>query len=185
MEANQELIGYDLGACLLGTLLVATSERGVCAVLIGDDAGELVADLRDRFPDAALVPGAVAPGHVDRIASFIASPRSGLDLPLDPRGSEFEKRVWLALREIPAGSTQTYGEVARRVGVPHAAKDVGEACAANPLAVAIPCHRVLRKDGGLAGYRWGVKRKLALLRLEGARLGATPDLFEEQTRAVH
>ena len=178
MEKIREMIGYEIGDCMLGAVLVATSERGVCAILIGDDADGLVRDLRARFPHAALAPSAVAPEHLAKVARLIASPRSGLDLPLDLRGSEFEQRVWRALQEIPVGATQTYGEVAQRIGAPQSAKEVGEACAANALAVAIPCHRVVRKDGGLAGYRWGVERKLALLKLEGARLGATADLFE-------
>jgi AraC family transcriptional regulator, regulatory protein of adaptative response / methylated-DNA-[protein]-cysteine methyltransferase len=160
---KSEMIGYEVGDCVLGTVLVATSGRGVCAILMGDDAGGLVSDLRRRFPDAGLVPGAVAPEHFARVVQFIASPRDGLDLPLDLRGSDFEQGVWRVLREIPAGATQTYGEVARRIGAPQSAKEVGEACAANPLAVAVPCHRVVRKDGSLAGYRWGVRRKRALL----------------------
>jgi AraC family transcriptional regulator, regulatory protein of adaptative response / methylated-DNA-[protein]-cysteine methyltransferase len=163
---KQDMIGYDVGECVLGTVLVATSGRGVCAILLGDDAGRLVDDLRQRFRHADLVPGVVAPGHLGRVAGFIASPRTALDLPLDMHGSEFQMRVWRALQEIPAGTTQTYGEVARRIGAPQSAKEVGEACAANALAVAVPCHRVVRKDGGLAGYRWGVKRKSALLDLE-------------------
>jgi AraC family transcriptional regulator of adaptative response/methylated-DNA-[protein]-cysteine methyltransferase len=178
MESNREIIGYEIGACALGTLLVATSEHGVCAILMGDDAAELVRDLQRRFPQADLIVGAVAAGRFARVASFIAAPRAGLDLPLDLRGSEFRRRVWHALRAIPAGALQTYGEVAQRVGAPRAAKEVGEACAANLLAVAVPCHRVVRSDGSLAGYRWGAKRKLALLKLVGARLGATADLFE-------
>lgn len=174
---KQEMIGYEVGDCALGMVLVATTEHGVCAILLGDDAGELVHDLRRRFPHAELVPGVVAPEHFTRVADFIASPRGGLDLPLDMHGSDFEQRVWRALQEIPAGATQTYGEVAQRIGVPQSAKEVGEACAANTLAVAIPCHRVVRKDGGLAGYRWGVKRKRALLEREGARPAETADLF--------
>jgi len=166
-----------VGECVLGSILVAASGRGVCAILMGDDADDLVDDLRKRFPRAGLVAGAVAPERFARIMEFIASPRRGLDLPLDMSGSDFEQRVWRALQEIPAGSTQSYGEVAQRIGAPQAAKEVGEACAANPLAVAVPCHRVVRKDGGLAGYRWGVKRKRALIEREGVRLNTTADLF--------
>lgn len=175
---KQEMIGYDVGDCVLGMVLVATSERGICAILMGEDADDLVDDLRQRFPGAELVPGVAAAEHFIEVVAFIASPRKGLDLPLDMRGTDFEQGVWRALREIPAGATQTYGEVARRIGAPQSAKEVGEACAANAIAVAIPCHRVLRKDGGLAGYRWGVKRKRALLEREGARLAETADLFE-------
>lgn len=167
---KQEMIGYDVGDCALGAVLVATSQRGLCAILLGDDADGLVEDLRQRFPRAELVPGIVAPEHFSRVADLIASPRTGLDLPLDMHGSDFEQRVWSALRQIPAGSTQTYGEIARRIGAPRSAKEVGEACAANPLAVAVPCHRVVRKGGGLAGYRWGVKRKRALLDLEALEI---------------
>ena len=175
---KREMIGYDIGASVLGALLVATSERGVCAILLGNDPGGLAEDLRQRFPQATLIPGGVAPEHLAMVTEFVAAPRIGLDLPLDMHGSEFQMRVWRALQEIPAGTTQTYGEVAQRIGAPHLAKEVGEACAANPLAVAVPCHRVVRKDGGLAGYRWGMKRKRALLEREGARLAETAGLFE-------
>jgi AraC family transcriptional regulator, regulatory protein of adaptative response / methylated-DNA-[protein]-cysteine methyltransferase len=164
------MIGYDVGDCALGAVLVATSQRGICAILLGDDADGLVEDLRQRFPQAELIPGAVAPDHLAKVVDFIASPRGGLDLPLDLHGSDFEQRVWGALQQIPAGSTQTYGEIARRIGAPQSAKEVGEACAANPLAVAVPCHRVVRKGGGLAGYRWGVSRKRALLDLEALEI---------------
>jgi len=176
METSREVIGYQLGESALGTLLVATSVSGICAILLGDDGGELVRDLHRRFPRARFVPGAVAEEYFDRVARAIASPGARLDLPLDLRGTDFDLQVWRALQEIPAGSVQTYGEIAARLGAPGAARQVGEACAANSLAVVVPCHRVVRADGSLAGYRWGAKRKLALLRMEGARLG-TPDLF--------
>jgi AraC family transcriptional regulator of adaptative response/methylated-DNA-[protein]-cysteine methyltransferase len=173
-----ETIGYAIGDCVLGAILVAQSAGGICAILLGDSGGELVDELRRRFPLARLAPGAVEPDALVKVAELIVSPAGGLDLPLDLRGSEFQQSVWRALRGIPAGTTQTYGEVARSIGAPQSAKEVGEACAANALAVAVPCHRVVRKDGGLAGYRWGVKRKRALLEQEGARLDATADLFE-------
>lgn len=179
MERNQ-MIGYEIGECLLGRVLAATTERGVCAILLGDEASRLAEDLRARFPLAELIPGGVAAEHFAKVVELIASPRDGLDLPLDPLGNEQQKRVWEALRRIPAGAVETYAAVARPVGV--TAKEVGEACAANAIAVAIPCHRVVRSDGTLAGYRWGAKRKLALLKLEGARLGPTQDLFDS---AVH
>jgi AraC family transcriptional regulator, regulatory protein of adaptative response / methylated-DNA-[protein]-cysteine methyltransferase len=160
---------FSTGSCLLGVLLVARSERGACAILLGDDADELERDLRARFSgddlqesDAELTP------LVSKVAAFLAAPGPGLDTPLDLRGSELEQRVWNALREIPPGTTQTYSDVARRLGVAATAKEVGEACAANPLAVAVPCHRVLRKDGSLGGYRWGLRRKRALLERERA-----------------
>ena len=177
METQREVIGYALGDCALGALLVATSETGICAILLGDDPGALARDLYRRFPRGRIVPGAVAPGHFDRVAQLVASPRDAFDLPLDLRGSDFDLRVWRALQEIAPGTVQTYGEIARRVGAPAAAKEVGAACAANSLAVAVPCHRVVRADGSLSGYRWGAKRKLALLTMEGARLGEAPDLF--------
>lgn len=175
---DQDIL-FSTGECVLGVVLVARSERGVCAILLGDDAGELARDLRHRFPQASLRD---ADPLVSKVAGFLAAPATGLDEPLDVRGSAFELRVWRALQEIPAGSTETYAEVARRIGAPQCAKEVGEACAANALAVAIPCHRVVRKDGGLGGYRWGIERKHALLRREGAREAATADLFEP-TRA--
>jgi AraC family transcriptional regulator of adaptative response/methylated-DNA-[protein]-cysteine methyltransferase len=153
--------------CVLGVVLVARSERGVCAILLGDDAGELVRDLRQCFPEAALQEGGAE--LAQKVAAFIARPATGLDVPLDLQGSEFQLRVWRALQEIPAGSTATYGEVADRIGMPGSAKEVGEACAANLLAVAIPCHRVVRKDGALAGYRWGAGRKRTLLQSERAQ----------------
>ena len=166
---------FSTGECVHGVVLVARSERGVCAILLGDDAGELARDLQVRFPEAAR---AELEPLLSKVASFVAQPATGLDIPLDVRGSEFQQRVWQALREIPAGSTESYGRVATRIGAPDAAKEVGEACAANVLAVAIPCHRVVRKGGGLAGYRWGVRRKRALLRQEGVRIAETADLFE-------
>ena len=158
-----ELILFSTVRSALGMALVAKSERGLCALLLGDDVASLMRDLRRRFPAADLRED---PAAALDIKAFLENPKSGLEVALDLRGSEFEQRVWQALREIPAGSVQTYGEVARRLGVPRAAKEVGEACAANALAVAIPCHRVVRKDGGLAGYRWGVHRKRALLEME-------------------
>lgn len=158
---------FSTGACVLGRVLVATSERGVCAIALGDDEEDLARELRQRFPQANGSP-ALQP-LVAKVAAFVAQPVSGLDVPLDLRGSEFELRVWRALQDIPAGSTETYGEVATRIGAPGSAKEVGAACAANVLAVAIPCHRVVRRDGGLAGYRWGVGRKRALLRSEHER----------------
>ena len=165
---SQDIL-YATGECLLGVVLVATNERGVCAILLGDQAGALERDLQARFPHATLrrANGELEP-MLAKVAEHLAAPAAALDLPLAPQGSDFEQRVRRALREIPAGTTQTYGEVARRIGAPHAAKEVGEACAANPIALAIPCHRVVRKDGSLAGYRWGVSRKRELLAREAA-----------------
>jgi AraC family transcriptional regulator of adaptative response/methylated-DNA-[protein]-cysteine methyltransferase len=160
---------FSIGACALGTVLVARSERGVCAILLGDDAQALERDLRQRFPHDEVVNAYVGlESLVAEVARYVSAPRRSLGVPLDLRGSELERRVWNALREIPPGKTQTYSEIARRLGVAATAKQVGEACAANPLAVAIPCHRVLRKDGSLGGYRWGLRRKRALLERERA-----------------
>jgi AraC family transcriptional regulator of adaptative response/methylated-DNA-[protein]-cysteine methyltransferase len=179
---DQEIL-FSTGECVLGMMLVAKTERGVCAILLGDDAVALERDLHQRFPQARVrEAGAELAPLVAKAAGFLAAPATGFDVPLDLRGNAFQLRVWTALREIPAGSTETYAEVARRIGAPQDAKEVGEACAANALAVAIPCHRVVRKDGGLGGYRWGVERKRALLRREGAQEAGTADLFEP-TRA--
>jgi AraC family transcriptional regulator of adaptative response/methylated-DNA-[protein]-cysteine methyltransferase len=160
-------IRFAIGECSLGAILVAQSERGVCAILLGDDPDALARDLQDRFPKARLIGG----DHdyeqlVARVVGFIEAPAIGLDLPLDVRGPAFQQRVWRALREIPAGSTASYSEIARRIGSPKATRAVAQACATNMLAVAIPCHRVVRNDGGLSGYRWGVQRKRTLLERE-------------------
>lgn len=162
-----ELILYSTERSALGVVLVAKSDRGLCALLLGDDAAALVHELQERFRGADLRQDDVmlAP-LMAAVTAVLKNPTTALDVPLDLRGTEFEQRVWQALRDIPAGSIETYGEIARRLGVPRAAKEVGEACAANAIAVAIPCHRVVRKDGSLAGYRWGVRRKRALLELE-------------------
>ncbi|EIL99205.1 6-O-methylguanine DNA methyltransferase [Rhodanobacter thiooxydans] len=160
-------IRFAIGACSLGAILVAQSERGVCAILLGDDPDALARELQDRFPRARLIGGDRDYERlVAQVVGFVEAPAIGLDLPLDVRGTAFQQRVWQALREIPAGSTASYGEIARRIGAPTAARAVAQACASNLLAVAIPCHRVVRNDGGLSGYRWGVPRKRALLERE-------------------
>ncbi|HEY7945616.1 MAG: bifunctional DNA-binding transcriptional regulator/O6-methylguanine-DNA methyltransferase Ada [Burkholderiales bacterium] len=160
-------IRFAIGECSLGAILVAASERGVCAILIGDDPDSLARDLQDRFPRARLI-GADAGFErlVARVVGFVEAPGLGLDLPLDVRGTAFQQRVWQALREIPAGATSSYADVARRIGAPKSVRAVAQACGANTLAVAIPCHRVVRNDGALSGYRWGVERKRALLERE-------------------
>lgn len=164
--ANTE-IRFAIGQCSLGAILVAASECGVCAILMGDDPDALARDLQDRFPRATLVGGdAGFERVVARVVGFVEVPGLGLDLPLDLRGTAFQQRVWQALREIPAGETASYTDVAQRIGAPRAVRAVAGACAANTLAVAIPCHRVVRTDGGLSGYRWGVERKRALLERE-------------------
>ena len=161
-------IRFASGVCSLGVILVAATDRGVCAILLGDDAASLVRDLEERFPLAVLTPGdRDFERTVAQVVSFVEAPRMGLDLPLDVRGTAFQQRVWQALGAIPAGSRASYSEIAERIGSPKAVRAVAQACAANALAVAIPCHRVVRHDGALAGYRWGVERKRALLEREG------------------
>ena len=161
-------IRFAVGECSLGSILVAQSERGVCAILIGDDPDALARDLQDRFPRARLIGGdAEFEQLVAKVVGFVEAPGLGLDLPLDVRGTAFQQRVWQALRDIPAGETVSYTELARRIGAAKSVRAVAQACGANGLAVAIPCHRVVRNDGGLSGYRWGVERKRALLEREG------------------
>jgi len=166
---ERAVIRYIIGASSLGALLVATTEKGVCAILLGDDHAALLRDLSECFPETPLVADSALAPTTAQVADFIEAPAHGLDLPLDPRGTPFQRRVWQALREIPAGATATYSEIAARVGAPKEAYAVGEACAANAIAVAIPCHRVVRKDGTLAGFRWGFWRKRALLKRESAQ----------------
>jgi AraC family transcriptional regulator of adaptative response/methylated-DNA-[protein]-cysteine methyltransferase len=162
-------IRFAIGKASLGSVLVAASAKGVCAILMGDDPDALRRDLRDRFPDVQPVTDeAGLEDMVGKVVDFIEAPGTALDLKLDMRGTEFERRVWQALGEIPVGSTATYGEIARRLGAPATAQDVAAACAANALAVAIPCHRVVKADGSVSGYRWGVRRKRALLSREAA-----------------
>jgi len=162
-------IRFAVGQCSLGAILVAQSARGVCAILLGDDPNALIAELQRRFPAAELRGGdAGFETLVARVVGFVEAPRLGLDLPLDLRGTAFQQRVWQALRMIPPGQTLSYAELAERIGAPKAVRAVAGACAANPLAVAIPCHRVVRRDGDLAGYRWGIARKRALLEREAS-----------------
>ncbi|MGQ0596820.1 methylated-DNA--[protein]-cysteine S-methyltransferase [Aquabacterium sp.] len=160
----QSEIRFAVGQCSLGAVLVAASARGVCAILLGDDPDALVRDLQDRFKTARLIGADDAfEQWVAQVVGLIESPRVGLALPLDIQGTAFQQRVWQALRGIPAGQTVSYTELAQRIGSPGAVRAVAGACAANPLAVAIPCHRVVRHDGALSGYRWGVERKRVLL----------------------
>ena len=161
--ANEE-IRFAVGQTSLGAILVASSQKGVAAILLGHDPDALVRDLQDRFPKARLI-GADRDyeAMVARVVGFVETPAIGLDLPLDVRGTAFQQRVWQALQEIPVGETVSYAEIARRIGSPTSVRAVAGACAANGLAVAIPCHRVVRNDGSLSGYRWGVERKRALL----------------------
>ena len=166
---KNEEIRFAVGQTSLGAILVASSKKGVAAILLGDDPDELVRGLQDRFPKAHLI-GADRDYEalVARIVGLVEAPGVGLDLPLDIRGTAFQQRVWQALREIPVGETVSYAEIARRIGSPEAVRAVAGACAANNLAVAIPCHRVVRNDGSLSGYAWGVDRKRALLGREAS-----------------
>lgn len=160
-------VRFAVGESTLGAILVAQSERGLCAIALGDDPDGLVQDLQDRFPRAELQAGDEAFDElVAQVAGFVEEPQRGLDLPLDIRGTAFQCRVWDVLRKIPPGETLSYQEGAERIGSPGASRAVAGACARNPLAVAIPCHRVVRQDGGISGYRWGVERKRALLARE-------------------
>lgn len=164
---NAAQIRFAIGECSLGSILVAQSRLGVCAILIGDDPDLLVRNFQDQFRNAQLIGN----DHdfeqmIAQVVGFIEAPGIGLDLPLDMRGTAFQQRVWLALKEIPIGSTASYAEIAALIGAPKSFRAVAQACGANSLAVAIPCHRVVRSDGNLSGYRWGVERKQALLARE-------------------
>jgi AraC family transcriptional regulator of adaptative response/methylated-DNA-[protein]-cysteine methyltransferase len=166
MNAHSE-IHYAVHLSSLGLVLVAQSAQGVCAVLLGDDRQVLRSDLKDRFPGATLIEGdAKLSALAARVIESVESPAHGIDLPLDLRGTEFQRSVWKALRDIPAGTTASYLDIANRIGLPKSARAVAQACAANPLAVVVPCHRVVKSDGKLSGYRWGVERKRALLARE-------------------
>ncbi len=160
-------IRFAIGQCSLGAILVAQSERGICAITLGDDPETLAQALQNRFAQATLEGDDPDFARlVATVVGFVEQPRLGLDLPLDIRGTAFQQRVWQALRQIPPGQTLSYAELAQRIGSPTAQRAVAQACAANPLAVAIPCHRIVRRDGQLSGYRWGVERKAALLARE-------------------
>jgi AraC family transcriptional regulator, regulatory protein of adaptative response / methylated-DNA-[protein]-cysteine methyltransferase len=167
---TNEEIKFAVGQTSFGAILVASSKKGVAAILLGNDPDELVRNLQDRFPKAHLI-GADQDYEalVARVVAFVEKPEIGLDLPLDVRGTAFQQRVWRALQEIPVGETVSYAEIARRIGRPKAVRAVASACAENNLAVAIPCHRVVRVDGSLSGYAWGVERKRALLDREGSQ----------------
>ncbi len=161
------VIRFAVGQCSLGAILVAQSQRGICAISLGDDPDQLVRELQDQFPRAEFLG---CDGEFERliaqVVGFIEAPAMGLHLPLDVQGTAFQERVWRALREVPPGTTVSYAEIAKRIGSPKAVRAVAQACATNLIAVAIPCHRVVRRDGELAGYRWGVDRKRELLRRE-------------------
>jgi AraC family transcriptional regulator, regulatory protein of adaptative response / methylated-DNA-[protein]-cysteine methyltransferase len=154
----------------LGVVAVARSAKGICAIALADHRRDLLAEMRQRFPDAELIedPAGLA-STLARVAQFVESPEAGIELPLDVGGTAFQQRVWRALRKIPAGTTASYTDIARRIDAPKSVRAVAQACGANRLAVVIPCHRVVRSDGALSGYRWGVTRKRALLEREAAR----------------
>ena len=157
-------IRFAVGECSLGAILVAATEKGICAILLGDDPNVLLHDLENRFPKAQLLGGDKAfEQWVAKVVGLVETPAQPFPLPLDVRGTAFQQRVWEALRAIPLGSTASYSEIAERIGAPKSVRAVARACASNSLAVVIPCHRVVRHDGGLSGYRWGVERKRALL----------------------
>jgi AraC family transcriptional regulator of adaptative response/methylated-DNA-[protein]-cysteine methyltransferase len=167
--ANEE-IKFAVGESCLGAILVASSAKGVASILLGDDPDELVRNLQDRFPKAHLIGmDREYESLIARVCGFVENPGIGLDLPLDIRGTAFQRRVWQALQEIPVGERVSYSEIARRIGSPSATRAVAGACAANNIAVAIPCHRVVRNDGALSGYAWGVDRKRQLLDREASQ----------------
>ena len=170
---KEEILTFAVGQCSLGAILVASSAKGVAAISLGDDPDVLVRELEDRFPKARLVGGDAAYEQlVAKVVGRVEEPARGFDLPLDVRGTAFQQRVWQALREIPPGSTETYSGIAQKIGAARSVRAVAGACAANAHAVAIPCHRVVRRDGGLSGYRWGVERKRELIEREVRRQDA-------------
>jgi AraC family transcriptional regulator of adaptative response/methylated-DNA-[protein]-cysteine methyltransferase len=161
---GHEVIHFAIRRCSLGSILVASSGDGVCCITLGDDPDFLFADLQNRFRKAEFIDmDSEFEKIVAAVVNFVETPRLGLDLPLDVRGTAFQQRVWQALCDIPLGSTASYSDVATRIGCPKSVRAVAGACAANSIAVAIPCHRVVRMDGNLSGYRWGMERKRALL----------------------
>jgi AraC family transcriptional regulator of adaptative response/methylated-DNA-[protein]-cysteine methyltransferase len=168
LDKPAETLRFDYGETALGTLLVAESDRGVAALFLGDDRARLLRDLKAAFPEATLIADeAGLAATIARAVALIDAPNVGTDLPLDLRGSPLELAVWGALRSIPAGETRSYGALAKALPVTATAQEVGAACAANRIAVAIPCHRVVKADGAISGYRWGVQRKRRLINLEG------------------
>jgi AraC family transcriptional regulator, regulatory protein of adaptative response / methylated-DNA-[protein]-cysteine methyltransferase len=163
-------IRFAVGECSLGSILVAASDLGICSIAIGNAPDTLVRELQDRFPNAKLIGGDKQfERMVARVVAFVENPSVGLELPLHVQGTAFQQRVWKALCEIPCGTTCTYSELAQKLGQPNATRAVAGACAANKLAGAFPCHRVVRTNGSLSGYRWGVERKEKLLQVEGSR----------------
>lgn len=173
-------IRFATEQCQLGTVLVAQSSRGVSAIFLGDDPDMLTRTLLNCYPGAQRAGEDPAFRQlIEQVASFIEAPRAGLDVPLDVRGTAFQESVWKALLEIPPGTTASYTDIAERIGAPRSVRAVAQACGANLIAVAIPCHRVVRRDGGISGYRWGVERKRDLL----LRENVTQHRLSESTSA--
>ncbi|WP_313198214.1 bifunctional DNA-binding transcriptional regulator/O6-methylguanine-DNA methyltransferase Ada [Rhizobium sp.] len=182
-----ETLYFAVGETTLGSILIASSQKGVAAILLGDDPDNLLLDLQLRFPNADLIGGdAEFESSVALVVGLVESPQNAPDLPLDIRGTVFQRRVWHALQAVPAGKTISYDELAKQIGHPRGVSSVASACASNPLAVAIPCHRVVKSDGSSFGYTWGLERKQALLDREssqvtqGAEGGATMSLRQDQ-----
>lgn len=160
-------IHFTAGACSIGSVLIACSQKGICAILIGDSEVKLAKDLQSRFSDSDIIQSDDELAYLlAKVLPFIEQPSIGLDAPLDIRGTAFQQSVWQALCEIPPGMTASYMEIAQKLGAPKAFRAVAQACGSNALAVAIPCHRVVKSDGGLSGYRWGIERKRLLLQRE-------------------
>jgi AraC family transcriptional regulator, regulatory protein of adaptative response / methylated-DNA-[protein]-cysteine methyltransferase len=168
---NTMQISYAIVSCSLGYLLVASTQKGICAVKLGDRADSLERDLQTEFPGAVLLHDKDARQNwIEKILNFLSGNEPHLDLPLDIRGTAFQQQVWQALQKIPYGETRTYQEIARAIGKPKAVRAVGSACGANPVALIVPCHRVIKSDGSLGGYAWGCDRKVKLLEQEGKSL---------------
>jgi methylated-DNA-[protein]-cysteine S-methyltransferase/AraC family transcriptional regulator of adaptative response/methylated-DNA-[protein]-cysteine methyltransferase len=165
-----DVLFFAIGECALGKVLVARGVKGVCAILLGDDPEALESDLAARFPKSTLIANEImVRGDMSKVIRYAARPSEGLDLTLDMRGTPLQRRIWEVIRAIPPGQTKSYMQIARLINSAYpmvAARSVGNACAANPLALAIPCHRVIRSDGKLAGYRWGLERKRELIEKE-------------------
>ena len=172
MREVLDAIEFATCASSIGEVVVAHGSRGIRAVFIGDDDAAVLLALRSRFSLAALTPDQGSCKRVlPEVIGLIEAPWKCFSLPVDARGTAFQQQVWQALREIPAGSTASYTDIARRIGCASSVRAVAQACGANPVAVIVPCHRVVRRDGGLSGYRWGVERKRELLRRESVWLG--------------
>ncbi len=164
---TNDTIHFGIGSCWLGLILVASSEKGICAILLGDTSSVLIKNLKCRFPNADCIQDEkqLKP-LIKKVIKHTSSPSNEFDLPLDTQGTSFQKRVWKALRKIPCGTTSSYLNVAKHIGKPESVRAVAQACGANPLAIVVPCHRVIKTDGSLSGYRWGIERKRSLLEYE-------------------